>query len=188
MKHPGLLLSILVLVLTIPSCRKARSRVSLARFYGKEVTIPKMPQFVMGEDSVVVDLDTIPLLTVVYRDSKACVPCMIEHMFEYEPLIETCGWPEDKRCFPVFLFSPAKKREESVRYNLSRTRFGFPVFIDDGSFAEQNRSIPSEQGFHVFLLDKNRKVVLIGDPSHNPALMNLYEKTIDTLLARGGVL
>jgi len=63
------------------------------------------------------------------------------------------------------------------------------MYIDDRHlFPAANPGIPTDIRFHVFLLDKNNRVTLIGSPLHNESLWNLYKQTIDTLLANGGVM
>ncbi len=173
-------------VLLLPSCKEIRLNREVKAFYSTRIELPKMEQMVMGTDSVVVDLDTIPVLAVIYKDAKSCVPCLLEHMSEYQDLID-CRDKVGTGFYPVFLFSPSRNRLQTVRYTLCRTRFRFPFFIDkNNDFPKLNKAIPKDRNLHVFLLDKSRRVVLVGDPRHNPRLMGLYRETIDSLVAKGG--
>jgi len=178
---------VLLPVFALTSCRETKLRIALGKFYGTQVNIPDMRQMVMGTDSITVCLDTVPVLAVVYRDARSCVPCQIDRMSDYRELIEFRD-SVGSGYYPVFVFSPTRGTFETVRYTLCRTRFRFPIFIDDGTFAQTNPTIPSFRELQVFLLDKNRKVVLAGDPSHNPQMMKLYKQTIRNLLDRGGVM
>lgn len=52
--------------------------------------------------------------------------------------------------------------------------FQYPVFIDEmGSFDALNH-FPANMTFQTFLLDKDNKVVVIGNPIHNPMVKELY--------------
>lgn len=89
----------------------------------------------------------------------------------------------------AFIFSPEKKDLETAYTTISNANVKFPLFLDkEGVFSADNNSIPKEPELHVFLLDKNRKVILAGDPSHNPALWRLYKKIIVTMLENGGAM
>ncbi len=153
-----------------------------------EIQLPEMRQMVMGEDSVSIDLDTVPVLLVVYRDPDSCVPCQLDHMYDYRKIIdfrtEVGGGYS-----PAFIFSPKKKNYDTVHLTLCRTRFRHPIFLDeDGLFRVLNKNIPRDSRLHVFLLDKNRRVILAGDPSHNPSLWNLYKGIIVKMLENGGTM
>ena len=153
-----------------------------------EIKFPEMRQMVMGEDSISIDLDTVPVLLVVYRDPDSCVPCQLDHMYDYRNLIDF-GKEVGGDFSPVFIFTPKKKNVDTVYITLCRTRFRHPIFLDEeGLFYAENKNIPKEPLLHVFLLDKNRRVVLSGDPSRNPALWNLYKRIIVTMLDNGGTM
>jgi len=153
-----------------------------------EIKFPEMRQMVIGEDSVSIDLDTVPVLLVVYRDPDSCVPCQLDHMYDYRNIIDF-GKEVGGEFSPVFIFSPKKKNVDTVYITLCRTRFRHPIFLDEkGLFYAENKNIPQEPLLHVFLLDKNRKVVLSGDPSHKPQLWDLYKRIIVTMLDNGGTM
>ena len=182
------ILFLILMILSFSSCRQQKLTTALNNFTMTEIQLPEMRQMVMGEDSVSIDLDTVPILMVVYRDPDSCVPCQLDHMYDYRDIIdfesETGGGFS-----PVFIFSPKKKSIDTVHLTLCRTRFRHPIFLDEiGLFRASNKNIPKEPELHVFLLDKNRKVILAGDPSHNPALWRLYKKIIVTMLENGGAM
>ena len=182
------ILFLILMILSFSSCRQQKLTTALNNFTMTEIQLPEMRQMVMGEDSVSIDLDTVPILMVVYRDPDSCVPCQLDHMYDYRDIIDFEG--ETGGGFsPVFIFSPKKKSIDTVHLTLCRTRFRHPIFLDEnGLFRASNKNIPKEPELHVFLLDKNRKVFLAGDPSHNPALWRLYKKIIVTMLENGGAM
>jgi hypothetical protein len=90
---------------------------------------------------------------------------------------------------PLFVFSPRAGQSTKIRNMLLLYRFDYPILLDDrGLFPAANPHIPADQMFHTFLIDKNGKVVLVGDPVNNPQLWELYKTTIATLIENDGVM
>jgi len=125
---------------------------------------------------------------VFWVDQKECSSCRIGQMFRYEHIVDYSS-EADERFVPVFVFSPAKDKVEEVLIALRYGEFAYPVLLDErGMFAAANPHIPADSRFHTFLLDRDGKVVLVGDPVNNPGLWELYKETITRLVANGGTL
>jgi hypothetical protein len=54
------------------------------------------------------------------------------------------------------------------------------------AFPRANPHIPTDERLHTFLLDRDGKVVLVGDPANNSELWELYKKTITELVENNG--
>jgi hypothetical protein len=68
---------------------------------------------------------------------------------------------------------------ETADYTLADMRFHHTVFYDlDGSFERLNPHLPANELFHTFLLNKDNKVVLVGNPIRNEMLWKLYKEQI----------
>jgi hypothetical protein len=164
-----------------------------------------MRQMVGWRDSVVLDPTAGAARLVVWTDSVACSSCRLGNMFQYDEIIgyrggtetgagnanETSGDDVETRTEegfePIFIFSPPRVKIDEVLLTLERTRFDYPVFIDEkGLFPATNPHIPSDSRFHTFLLDRGGKVVLVGDPVNNPRLWDLYKTTIAELVEHSG--
>lgn len=170
------------------SCGGSQLKKSVEEFSGTEIEFRKLQQIFKGNDSSEVRLDSIPVLLVVYKDKNECVPCQIGHLGKYRKMVDfkrdVGGGYE-----AVFIFSPERKDMETAYITLYNANVKFPLFLDkEGVFAVDNNSIPDEPELHVFLLDKNRKVVLAGDPSHNSSLWDLYKRIIVKMLENGGTM
>jgi hypothetical protein len=60
-------------------------------------------------------------------------------------------------------------------YTLTDMRFHRTVFYDlDGSFERLNPHLPPDEQLHTFLLNEKNKVILVGNPSYNKKLKDLY--------------
>ena len=170
------------------SCGGRQFEKSVEEFSGSEIELRKLQQIFIGCDSSVVRLDSIPVLLVVYKDKNECVPCQIGQLGKYRKMVDFRQDVGDDYAV-VFIFSPKKKDMETAYTSISNANVKFPMFLDkEGVFAADNNSIPDEPELHIFLLDKDRKVILSGDPSHNPALWNLYKRIIVTMLNNGGTM
>lgn len=89
---------------------------------------------------------------------------------------EVDGMTEDSVRF-IYFFSPEKRKKflETLRFE----NFTYPVCIDDMNQLNALNNFPSgNEMFHTFLLDKDNKVLAIGNPIHNPKVKELYLKII----------
>ena len=72
--------------------------------------------------------------------------------------------------------------------NLQSHGIDFPVVIDKyNDFRSINHSIPADSRYHTFLLDRNNRVVLVGNPLASDAMWSLFRKTLDNMLANDGL-
>ena len=58
--------------------------------------------------------------------------------------------------------------KERVVSLLRRVHFSYPVCIDEKDSFNLLNKFPKDNRFQTFLLDKNKKVVAIGNPINNP--------------------
>ena len=76
----------------------------------------------------------------------------------------------------LFFFHPKDMKE--LRYLTRRDSFTYPVcFDEDDELNDLNRFL-SDMTFQTFLLDKDNKVVSVGNPVHNPRVKELYLRHI----------
>lgn len=76
----------------------------------------------------------------------------------------------------LFFFTPEKKRD--LWGTLKSEEFVYPICIDEKDSLNKLNHFPSDMMFQTFLLDKNNKVLAIGNPIHNPHIKELYLKII----------
>lgn len=61
---------------------------------------------------------------------------------------------------------------------LKRENFNAPVWIDRMNAFYNLNHFPSDERFQTFLLDKDNRVLAVGNPIHNPKIKELYLKII----------
>ena len=76
----------------------------------------------------------------------------------------------------AFYFHPKDMKE--LRYITRRDAFTYPVCFDEMDDFNRLNHFPGEMTFQTFLLDKDNKVVAIGNPVHNPKVKELYLKVL----------
>ena len=112
---------------------------------------------------------------LVYVDSIGCTSCKLQ-LHKWKELIEyTDSVTQEKVPFLFFFHS---KDYKEIRYLLKRDGFDRPVCIDMDDRLNKLNKFPADMTFQTFLLDKNNKVTVLGNPVHNTAIKDLYLKQI----------
>lgn len=170
-----------ILVLSCSETDKERITRLVKEWEGKEILFPdNIVYTVYGMDTVDYTLPKSSYTIVSYIDSVGCTSCKLQlnrweaYMHEMDSLLQ------GDVAFR-FIFHPKDKKE--LTYLLKRDKFDFPVWIDNVDRFVSMNSLPQERIFHSFLLNKENKVVAIGDPVQNPKIKALYEKVMTGQIA-----
>ena len=76
----------------------------------------------------------------------------------------------------LFFFHPKDKKE--LQFLLKRDRMNYPVFLDFENKINQLNHFSEQQSYQCFLLDRDNNVVMIGNPTLNPKIWELYKEQI----------
>ena len=112
---------------------------------------------------------------LVYVDSTGCTSCKLQ-LHKWKELIEYADSETQGKVPFLFFFHPKDTKE--IRYLLKRNGFDRPVYIDLDDRLNKLNKFPADMTFQTFLLDKNNKIVALGNPVHNTAVKDLYLKQI----------
>ncbi len=178
-----------VCFLLCASCEEARLKKEVEQLTGTTITVPEgMESLLLGKNTIMPDSPETCVRLVAYYDSTGCASCAV-HKLEYWNKVVDLSVATANRFVPVFVFSPGKNKMDETGFALKTTSFNYPVYLDTaGIFGMMNQNIPDDHLIHTFLLDRNNRVVLVGDPSVNDPLWELYVSTINRMLANNGVL
>jgi hypothetical protein len=160
----------------------------MEEFVKTPIVIPPNMKQIDHSGRGIVDYPNKLAILVVYTDSVACASCRMKNMYEYNDIV---AWGKDSLSSysPLFVFTPRQEQIEDMDISLKYSGLRHSAFIDEsGLFPAANPHIPADKMFHTFLIDKNGKVVLVGDPVNNPQLWELYKTTITTLIENNGVM
>lgn len=168
MKKSVILFTNIALVcICICSCNEHRKIKSMMTdFLKTEIVIPKDLECICSRTICPIALDSLKSAKfIIYYDSLDCSSCRIGRLSENFPLYAMA----DTSSFSVLtIFSPCPDELEEVRLKLMKANYSFPVFIDvNGSFMDNNGSIPADLRFHSFLIDSYNYPVFVGNPLMN---------------------
>lgn len=148
----------------------------LKTWSGKEILFPANPVFtVQGKDTI-----DFPMLgkykILTYVDSIGCISCKLQ-LGKWKTFMEEVDSVGMNSARFLFFFTPEKRRDLLI--TLKSERFTYPICIDrENRLNELNNFPTSDMNFHTFLLDRDNKVIAIGNPIHNPKVRELYLQII----------
>ncbi len=146
--------------------------------YGKTI--------VYANNYIAVDKDTLTqkqvfkdnvVTFVTYIDSVICPKCVLNEYLLFRDLFDQY----DKSQFKLLLIV-GKRNPLEIQGFLSELDFPYEVYIDDGWFFDSNKLLALSPQNRSFLLDKESKVRLMGDPFLNKKIYDLYCETIQNLI------
>ena len=174
-------LVILVIVFSY-SCRKDVRRENAAKtikeWTGKEIKFPKELAITsIGRDTTCIDLYNDNFKILLYVDSSGCTSCRLK-LYEWKMIIDESDSIFLKKPEFVFIFQPKKRDERELQIILIQNGFDHPFFIDKDNEIGRLNAFPSNSDYNCFLLDKDNKVIVIGNPVQNSGIWQLFKKVI----------
>ena len=176
------LIGVLFILLCFLSCtdkKKVKDEIMQLQSYPIRLSFDKMQCMWNGEDTTVSKkVYEPPLKLVVYSDTSACSSCKLKTMHLWDEFIKELQ-PYSKNASLLFIFSPAKKDLDRFYLSMKTMAPLLPMYVDTiGIFAHDNPHVPQNAIYHTFLLDENNHVILVGDPSRNERIEELFWKIV----------
>ena len=162
---------IVVLVCMNYSCseRQIKSKISALQSAPIMLRVDKM---VCLSDSIETAKNEY-LKWIVYHDSSVCKPCQISHILDWDKIKSI----KDIEC--IFIFSAKSQEIDEYREALKNSETERYVYLDTaGIFPHDNPNIPHETLFHKFLIDKDNRVLLVGNPLTNKQIYEMFIKIL----------
>jgi hypothetical protein len=163
------------------SCKKDKrtddARKIVSEWTGKQIKLPDgIPCMAAGRDAECVPLSGgAPYKVLMSVDSIGCISCKLGLAHWNAILSEADSLFPGKVDF-LFFFQP--KDEKELTYLFRRDGFRRPVFLDRESRLDRMNRFPSSMTYRCFLLDRDNKVVLVGNPALNPKIWEMYRRQI----------
>ena len=180
MTKSQLLLFFVIAVFSVCSCKNNKKRKDATQivneWIGKEILIPDNIVFKsFDKDTVFNSVFEKEYKILLYIDSVGCVSCNTK-LHLWKKIIEEFNATSPDKVGFIFVFEFKKIRD--AIYLLRDEDFKYPVIIDmDSKFNKLNK-FPVQNEFQCFLLDKDNKALLIGNPATNAEILNLYKQQI----------
>ena len=141
----------------------------LKKWEGREILFPDLDVI----DSVVKDVNW-DYKIVTYIDSAECFSCKL-NLRDWMGMKQQVDYVDKKVAFLFFLQT---RRTEDLDYKMKWDAFNLPIVFDVQNLFCQLNHFPEDEKLRTFLLDKDNKVLAIGNPIHNPKVKELYLKII----------
>ena len=183
MKILQIIIPVVLLFLSCGNSRKIKEDLKILQ--SKSITIPKdVKILVHGEDSVINNFMDSELKWIVYADSVSCNSCIVSNMTNWMNLVFYAEAFNDRLKY-YFIFNPRKSDEDDIRLSLKTSYFDYPIILDiDGKFEKLNPHLPKNKAMHTFLLDKDNKVILVGDPLRNKKIKETFYEMVEERLGK----
>lgn len=127
-----------------------------------------------GEDTVEFQFQNAQYKVLVYIDSVGCTSCKLK-LPQWEKFMNKTKLLGKNIPFLFFIHSP---NYHLVRRVIKEEKFNHPICYDEKDSLNILNQFLQDVNFQTFLLDKNNKVIAIGNPIFNPQIEELYLKII----------
>lgn len=169
----------IICIVLFTACSESREEAVyrlVKEWTGKEIKFPERSVFtVQGKDTVDFAFHEADYKVLVYVDSVGCTSCKLQ-LDRWKKVIKEMKEQNNKDIPFLFYFHPKDMKE--LRYLTRRDSFTYPVCFDEADELNALNHFPTDMTFQTFLLDKENKVVSVGNPVHNPKVKELYLKHI----------
>lgn len=108
---------------------------------------------------------------VTYVDSNSCTNEDLK-LTEWKEFLASFQSATKGKATCLFFFHP-ESRQQMV-HTLRTSDFNYPVCIDEDNIYYKLNRFPSDSLFNTFLIDKDYKVVAMGNPVRDPKIKELY--------------
>ena len=139
---------------------------------GKEILFPKNAVYtVQGEDTVTFSFKDAEYKVVSYFDSLGCISCKLQ-LDLWSDFIQTMdSTTQGKVAFALF-FHPKDLNE--LKRITRKFQFDYPVCFDENDKFNALNGFSRNPYFQTFLLNKENKVIAMGNPILTPSVKDLY--------------
>lgn len=168
------LIFIAILLLSCKESKQNRIARLVNEWNGKIIQFPdSMCLTSYRNDTAIVKYirEQTPYTILNYVDTIGCVSCRLQ-LPRWKTMMEELDslYPNKVTCLMVF--NPQGKRK--LIKHLRNNQFNYFVYIDEMDTLNRMNKFLNEEDFGTFLLDKNDKIVAIGNPVLKPRVRDLY--------------
>ena len=168
------LIFIAILLLSCKESKQNRIARLVNEWNGKIIQFPdSMCLTSYRNDTAIVKYirEQTPYTILNYVDTIGCVSCRLQ-LPRWKTMMEELDslYPNKVTCLMVF--NPQGKRK--LIKHLRNNQFNYFVYIDEMDILNRMNKFLNEEDFGTFLLDKNDKIVAIGNPVLKPRVRDLY--------------
>jgi len=169
---------LLCVIIFSHSCNENKEKKEVTRivteWQDKKVIFPENMVFTRyGHDTIGYEIPESDYKILLYIDSVGCTSCKLQ-LHKWNEFISEVDSLTNHSVPVLFFFHPKPGDRHELTYLLKRDAVAIPVCIDDKDRLNAINRFPSRDDFQCFLLDKDNKVVYIGNPIYNPYIREMY--------------
>ena len=166
------------IMLLLVSCQNFDKRLindAVHEWIGKEIIFLDSMDCVDNHVTSKVEVSKNGFKIVNYIDSVGCTPCRL-NLTKWKEFIHDLNQVSIDSTLVLMIVSDSRF---NVVYQISMwDKFTYPIYIDVADSLNRLNHFSSDERFQTLLLDKDNKVVAIGNPINNPKVKELYFKII----------
>lgn|GEM_PF-143114 len=161
-----------------PSQKEIKEQITKLKSTPIAIPLDKMVFFGSQMDSISYFQQTKHLKLVMYYDSSSCTSCALKKVPSWDKTLERIKTYSNK-IKAYFIFAPSDSKLKLFYIALKNRTYSTPIFVDTmGCFEYRNPNILSTPILHSFLLDDQNNVILVGDPTKNPRIEEMFWRIV----------
>lgn len=170
----------LLAILSASSCSKKETlNESIKNMYGRIVIINSNDYMVYtsskADEKLAISCNDKRL--IIYHDSTKCSVCELKNAYKWQEMVDRYKRHNTE---VVMIFNPKRGDVDNFKTELKNQYLVSSVLLDTcGCFIRDNPFISKSTLCHTFLVDKQNKIVLVGDPNRNDKIKELFYQITD---------
>ena len=151
------------------------------REYGRILDL-SWPGYLVLSDTIISNYQLSKPITIVSCiDDRLCTDCFAKYLHVAEQFVNKFQ-SEEVQYVCITHSKPVEEIQESlVLADLDSTKV-MVVYDYNDLYLKRNRIEKVQSGINVFLIDKDHRILLVGDPIRSRTIYELYKTQIETIL------
>ena len=175
-KHIILFLASLLIITACQNKKKEEAINSVKEWIGKEILFPKNSIFtIRGKDTIDFSLNVSDYKIVSYIDTAGCTTCQLK-LAEWQRFMNEVDAASSTHTPFIFYLYPKNVKDLLIEFR--REAFDYPVCLDEKDEFNRLNKLAESKALRTFLLDKENKIVAIGNPIENTNVKKFYLKLL----------
>lgn len=172
---------ITILLVGCNSFEKYKAKCLVKHQYGRVLDL-SWPGYLVLSDTILPNYQLLKPITIVsYVNERLCTNCFAKYLHVAEQFVNK--YQSDEVQYVCITHSrPVEEIQESVKLAHPDSTKVMVVFDYNDIYLKKNRIEKIPSGLDVFLIDKQHRILLVGDPLSRKKINELYKSQIENLL------
>lgn len=155
--------------------QNSKIEIEVKELYGAQLLLPPLA------DSMIKSNYTS--LIVVYINAEGCNPCKLKRIHQWKAIQKELDrhLAEDSIVSKLLFITEPGDKVEEAKSVVDIFYHNANVIYDTATYFKKNNKLPRDSRLHVFLLNGNNKVEVVGSPLSNDDMKKFYSIQITKL-------